>query len=109
MPLTPVNHSIGDPFIELQSIDSTNNYALSEIHANLAVAGACYFAHHQTAGRGQRGNQWSSGLDANLAMSVAVQPSLGIHEQFLLSCQVALAIRDVLEKIAGEGFRVKWP
>ena len=47
---------LGTPFIELQSVDSTNNYALAQIHANMAQPGTCYFAHEQTSGKGQRAN-----------------------------------------------------
>jgi BirA family biotin operon repressor/biotin-[acetyl-CoA-carboxylase] ligase len=42
----------------LQSVDSTNNYALAQIHANMAQPGTCYFAHEQTSGKGQRGKSW---------------------------------------------------
>jgi len=50
---------VGLPFIELQSVDSTNNYARAQIHAGLAQHGMTIFAHEQLAGKGQRGK----GLD----------------------------------------------
>ncbi|MEI9808452.1 MAG: hypothetical protein WDO16_11630 [Bacteroidota bacterium] len=60
MPYPPLNRSIGTPFIELQTIDSTNNYALAQIHAGLAQHGLAVFTHEQVSGKGQRGKKWAS-------------------------------------------------
>ncbi|MEI9933646.1 MAG: hypothetical protein WDM71_02060 [Ferruginibacter sp.] len=45
----------------LDSVDSTNNYAMEKVLAGLARHGAGYFAHHQTNGKGQRGKTWLTG------------------------------------------------
>src|ERR1700712_4399485 len=45
-------------FNELDSVDSTNNYAMRTIHDGTARDGETWFAHHQFAGRGQRGRVW---------------------------------------------------
>ena len=110
MQLLPVNHSPGIPFIELQSIDSTNNYALAQIHANLAQPGTCYFAHEQTAGKGQRGKFWASEKGANIVLSVVLQPFfLQPFQQFYLSACVAVATHGFLSNYTGENLRIKWP
>ena len=44
----------------MHSTDSTNNYALKQIHEGLAQHGGVYFARQQTAGKGQRGKAWSA-------------------------------------------------
>jgi BirA family biotin operon repressor/biotin-[acetyl-CoA-carboxylase] ligase len=108
--LPPVNHSIGRPFIELQSIDSTNNYALARIHANLAQPGTCFFTHEQTAGKGQRGKVWVSEKDANVAISIVLQPLfLQPFQQFYISACVVVATYRFLINYTGEGLKIKWP
>jgi BirA family biotin operon repressor/biotin-[acetyl-CoA-carboxylase] ligase len=108
--LPPVNHSIGIPFIELQSIDSTNNYALARIHANLAQPGTCFFTHEQTAGKGRRGKVWASEKDANIAISIVLQPLfLQPFQQFYISACVAVATYKFLLNYTGENLKIKWP
>jgi BirA family biotin operon repressor/biotin-[acetyl-CoA-carboxylase] ligase len=101
---------IGTPFIELQSVDSTNNYALSQIHANLAQPGTCYFAHEQTAGKGQRGKSWATEPGANITLSIVLTPgSLQIFRQFQLSACVVVATHNFLSNYADRHLRIKWP
>ena len=110
MPLVPVNDSIGSPFIELQSIDSTNNYALAQIHANLAQPGTCYFAHNQTAGKGQRGKSWLSDPGSNLIMSIVLKPVfLQPLRQFDLSACIAVATHHFLSNYLDGKLKIKWP
>lgn len=102
--------AIGFPFIELQQVDSTNNYATASVHARMAQHGAVFFAHHQTAGRGQRGKQWATEPGANLAMSIVLEPApLVLSEAFLLSRLAACAAARLLMKILGDEVRIKWP
>lgn len=110
MPLTPVNHSLGIPFVELQSIDSTNNYALAQIHANLAQPGACYFAHEQTAGKGQRGRSWVSEKGSNILLSIVLNPLfLQPSQQFLLSACIAVAVHRFFSHYVNADLKIKWP
>ncbi|HET9825272.1 MAG TPA: biotin--[acetyl-CoA-carboxylase] ligase [Chitinophagaceae bacterium] len=110
MPLPSPGYSVGSPFIELQSVDSTNNYALAQIHANLAQPGSCYFAHEQTAGKGRRGKSWATEKDANITMSVVLKPSfLRLFQQFHLSACVAVATHTFLKKFASQSIKIKWP
>lgn len=98
------------PFVELQSVDSTNNYALARIYAGLAQHGACFFAHEQVAGKGQRGKSWEAERSSSLIMSVTINPSpLELSQQFHLSAAVALAVSNFFKKYAGDPVRIKWP
>jgi BirA family biotin operon repressor/biotin-[acetyl-CoA-carboxylase] ligase len=102
--------SIGLPFTELQTIDSTNNYALTQIHAGLAQHGQAIFAHEQTAARGQRGKKWTSSKQENIALSIIIKPvSLAVSQQFQLSAAIAVAVLDFFRKYAGNNARIKWP
>ena len=110
MPYPPSHKSIGIPFIELQTVDSTNNYALRQVHAGLAQHGLAVFAHKQVAGKGQRGKIWSSDNDASLILSIVINPtSLVIAQQFQLSVCIAVAVHEFFRKYAGIHTRIKWP
>jgi BirA family biotin operon repressor/biotin-[acetyl-CoA-carboxylase] ligase len=61
-------------FTILDSVDSTNNYAMAQAHAGLAKHGDSFFAHHQTGGKGQRGNNWHTGNGENIAISIVAGP-----------------------------------
>lgn len=103
-------HQIGGTFIELSSVDSTNNYAFDMIQAKLAGQGMAIFAHEQTKGRGQRGKTWISEKNTNIMLSIVLQPSfLQLHQQFYLSAAMALAGYDFLKKYVPENIFIKWP
>jgi BirA family biotin operon repressor/biotin-[acetyl-CoA-carboxylase] ligase len=107
----------GMPFIELQSVDSTNNYALARLHEarlpdrqDLIQHGQAFFAHEQVAGKGQRGRRWVAEKDANIILSVVLNPyPLQLSQQFQFSAAVALAVHDFFSKYAGEDTTIKWP
>ncbi|OSZ73905.1 biotin--[acetyl-CoA-carboxylase] ligase [Chitinophagaceae bacterium IBVUCB2] len=98
--------------MELQSVDSTNNYARQQIHAGLAQHGIAFFAHEQVAGKGQRGKTWLSAKDSNIALSIVINPvelSLLLTQQFQLSACVAVGVYDFFTKYAGDDVKIKWP
>ncbi|ULT43864.1 biotin--[acetyl-CoA-carboxylase] ligase [Niabella defluvii] len=105
------------PVIELLSIDSTNNYALSLLkQVNLTERqeplqhGSSVFAHEQYAGKGQRGKSWQSQKGENVHLSVVLTPQkIGLHRQFLLIALVALGVRAVFERHAKSDIFIKWP
>jgi BirA family transcriptional regulator, biotin operon repressor / biotin---[acetyl-CoA-carboxylase] ligase len=102
----PVGHS----FIELQSVDSTNNYAMAHVHAGLAFPGTVFFAHEQFAGKGQRGKTWTTQPGENIMMSILLQPQfLAINRQFALSASIALACHDFSRQLAIQEAHIKWP
>ena len=62
----------------------------------------------QTAGRGQRGHKWESGVGKNLTLSAVFEPTfLNPSAQFLLSEAVALGVRDMLLTYGVE-VKIKW-
>ena len=110
MPLPSGIHSLGTPFIELQSVDSTNNYALAQIHAKLAQPGTCYFAHEQTSGKGQKGKTWATERGMNVIISIVLKPDfLQPIRQFQLSACVAVATHQLFSKYCGSSLKIKWP
>lgn len=109
-PEDPTRTPIGTPFIELQSVDSTNNYARQLIHAGMAQHGMAVFAHEQVAGKGQRGRQWFSEKGQNIALSMLMQP-VEIHpsRQFELSAAISLAVYQTIHAFIPEYLYIKWP
>ena len=97
------------PIIELDSVDSTNNYANMLLANNESDTETVISAHSQTKGRGQQENIWISEDGANIMASLVLFTHyLKVSQQFYLSQAVSLAIVDFLEfnNIQAE---VKWP
>ncbi|MFY7841091.1 MAG: biotin--[acetyl-CoA-carboxylase] ligase, partial [Lacibacter sp.] len=96
-------------WIELDAVDSTNNYAMGLIHAGTAQHGTAVLAHHQTQGKGQRGKIWETEPGANLSFSILVKPDLLITQAFQLLATVAVTVRNELENYVGDEACIKWP
>lgn len=110
MPQPSTHYTIGFPFVELQSVDSTNNYARNLLHEGLAQHGMALFTHEQLAGKGQRGRIWSSDKGSNVILSLIVNPqSLLLSQQFQLSVCVAVSVHELFMKFAGVDTKIKWP
>lgn len=94
----------------LDSVDSTNNYAMAKLHEGLASHGMAWFAREQTSGKGQRGKQWQSEPGSNILMSIICKPAPAfVSNPFFLNALVATTCHDFLQKISGEQFYIKWP
>ena len=100
------------PITWFDSIDSTNSEARRRLPANAKMS--VYAAKFQTAGRGQRGNKWSSAAGQNLTFSVLLNfthpqmPDLAVRNQFLLSIASALSVSDLLQELYIRN-TIKWP
>jgi BirA family biotin operon repressor/biotin-[acetyl-CoA-carboxylase] ligase len=106
----PFHFSPTTPFIELQQVESTNNYATGLIHAGMAQSGTVVFAHHQTKGKGQRNRQWQGEAGKNIALSIILQPPLlALTQSFLLSIATAVGAHQFFTQYAGSETKVKWP
>ncbi len=109
--------TIGSPFIELQSVDSTNNYARALIRGEYlperqvaATHGMAVFAQLQTAGKGQRGKTWEAEKATGIALSILLKPGfLSVTQQFQLSAAVAVGVEAFFRKYAGGETKIKWP
>lgn len=63
----------------------------------------------QTVGKGQAGNSWESQRGKNLLFSILLFPHhIAIHEQFIISQTVSVAIVRILKQYGIES-SVKWP
>ena len=91
---------IGKNIIELDVVDSTNNYASDLVSKNEALEGTVVIAHFQGQGKGQRGNVWVSEPGKNLTFSLVLKPKKVMPgEAFVVSKIVSLAICKYLETV----------
>ncbi len=94
----------------LDSVDSTNNYAMAllqkrEIDGEIAV-----FAMEQTNGKGRRGKQWISNKAENIMLSIVVPMQwLSVSQQFRLSVAAALSCDELFQKYILANLFIKWP
>src|SRR5690349_2865335 len=103
-------HLIGQSFTILETVDSTNNYAMREVQEGKAGHGNVYFTLSQTAGKGQRGKSWNTNPGENLILSIVIDPSrLILSEQFMLSISIALSCCDLFNEFETGDIAVKWP
>lgn len=83
---------------------------MRQVHEGLAKHGMGWLAIEQTAGKGQRGNQWISEPGKNIAMSVIIDIStVKMSSGFHLSACVSLACYELFAKYAGNETKIKWP
>jgi BirA family biotin operon repressor/biotin-[acetyl-CoA-carboxylase] ligase len=100
----------GGFFTILDTVDSTNNYAMARINDGTAKHGMVWFAQDQTAGKGQRGKAWASEKGKNIAMSLVLSPEqLKITSHFHLSAVVAISCFEFLEQYINGEAKIKWP
>jgi BirA family biotin operon repressor/biotin-[acetyl-CoA-carboxylase] ligase len=101
---------IGQPLVILPTVDSTNKYAMQEVHAHMAKHGTAYFALGQTEGRGQRGKTWKTTEGENIILTVVTEPQcLFPPNPFLFNAAFALACYHFYKTWAGDETRIKWP
>lgn len=96
--------------IDLDTVDSTNNYAANMLKLSSPPAGTVITAQEQTNGRGQRGSSWTAFKGDNLLATIIVYPNfLAPDETFMLSRITALAIREAMEALTDKDVFIKWP
>lgn len=97
-------------FIELDTVDSTNNYAMQLIDDDKAQQGLTITAAAQLGGKGQRGRTWTDEPGKNLLMSIISMPNRPLHQQFTFSAAIAVAIANVLQNmLPNHQVHIKWP
>jgi BirA family biotin operon repressor/biotin-[acetyl-CoA-carboxylase] ligase len=111
-PISPQTLFTGQQVIWLPECGSTNTEARELLVQNRATDGCTVITDCQTAGRGQRGNQWEAAPGENLTLSVVWRPTfLPATAQFRLNLAVALGVHDWAAALLGPdpALRLKWP
>jgi BirA family biotin operon repressor/biotin-[acetyl-CoA-carboxylase] ligase len=100
----------GKTRIELETVDSTNNYAKQLLATERPADGTLVFAHQQHSGRGQMGNNWLTEPGKNITASFIFYPNfLDADEQFYLNMAISLAVKDFCESLIPDEIKIKWP
>ena len=114
-PATP-NIILGEPIIELYTIDSTNIYAMAQIKAGLAKTGSCFRADYQTHGKGQHGRVWESSKGQNILCSYILElkkldalKKWTPTDQIGFSAAIALGIRAFFDAHTNGDTKIKRP
>ena len=97
-------------FTILDSVESTNNYAMAKLHAGLAVHGQAWFARDQWGGKGQRDNKWVSKKDENITMTIILKPDKVFrNNMFFFNAVVACTCHQFFSEFVGSSTYLKWP
>jgi BirA family biotin operon repressor/biotin-[acetyl-CoA-carboxylase] ligase len=95
--------------IELDSVDSTNNYTSNILNQEKLPEGTIICTKVQTAGKGLGSNTWESENGKNLLFSLILYPEfIEVKDQFLLSKAIALGIAEYCDTKT-TGINIKWP
>jgi len=96
--------------IILESVDSTNNYAMAMVQKGVATSEDAVFAMEQSSGKGRRGKIWKSDRGVNILLTVLVRMQwLPVQSQFHVIIATALACHDFFSKYIKENIKIKWP
>lgn len=100
----------------IESCESTNELGFQEALKEEIPEGFAWIAGYQTAGKGQRGNQWFAQANQNLLVSYLLKPAHDLlPTQFYLSKAIANGIIEGLQLWAKAMYgdplplKIKWP
>lgn len=89
------------------TVESTNSLA-KQLAKEGAPHGTVLIADRQTAGRGRMGRQFLSPAGQGIYLSVILRPDCEATQLMHLTCAVAVAMCDAVEKVAHVRPQVKW-
>lgn len=100
----------GNNIIHLSEVDSTNNFIAKLISEGKAPIGTVILADIQTAGKGQRGNNWTNNGVKQFAASYFVDTAfLSVDAFVYFNFAVALAVKFTIQSLIEEKVWIKWP
>jgi BirA family biotin operon repressor/biotin-[acetyl-CoA-carboxylase] ligase len=101
---------IGKNLIFVPECHSTNTLAQLLGQHSSTPDGSLVITDNQTAGRGQRGNSWTTTQGLNFTFSLLVKPSfLTPNQQFYLNIVVALGVFHYVRQRTERPVFIKWP
>lgn len=103
----PPSYPWGDRVQVYEALESTNTHAV-RLARDGAPEGTAVIARQQTAGRGRMGRSFLSRKDAGLYLSLILRPGCKAVELMHLTCAVAVAVCDAIERLTGVRPGIKW-
>ena len=108
--IQPKTLFIGKNTIFLPTCHSTNDIAAELLQKSPEIEGTVVITNNQTAGRGQRGNNWKTNGNQNFTFSLILKPNfLVANDQFWLNIAVSLGVYDFFKPYLGGSLKIKWP
>ncbi|MDG1263705.1 MAG: biotin--[acetyl-CoA-carboxylase] ligase, partial [Flavobacteriaceae bacterium] len=96
--------------IKINATDSTNSWMKERYSSNKCSDGDVVWSQTQNIGRGQSNSIWISEKGKNLTFSIYKEfTDLSIHNPFILSAVVSLAVVATLNSFMIPKIHVKWP
>ena len=96
-------------FIHLNSVDSSNIYALELLDHKKTLNGVIVTTKFQERGKGQLGQSWESEYGKNLLFSIIVEPKVKLEDQFKISQLVSISLKEWLDTLTVGEVQIKWP
>lgn len=97
-------------FTYLEQVNSTNEYAISNMSTFDKREITVIYTYNQTKGKGQIGKSWFSGEGLNLCFSILYFPEdLNAADYFKVLMRISLSIRSMLKDELGIMTKIKWP
>lgn len=103
----PTDHPWRELLQVHEVLDSTNRKA-KELAQLGAPSGTVIIARQQTAGRGRLGRSFHSPRDTGLYLSLILRPECPVTQLMHLTCAVAVAACEAVEKACGLRPGIKW-
>jgi BirA family transcriptional regulator, biotin operon repressor / biotin---[acetyl-CoA-carboxylase] ligase len=88
---------IGREIVVLDETTSTND-CIWQMAQDGSAEGAVVFAEYQTAGRGQRGNNWESAAYQGLWFSILLRPGIDVRDSEKLTSWAARMVATTIEE-----------
>jgi BirA family biotin operon repressor/biotin-[acetyl-CoA-carboxylase] ligase len=91
------------------TVDSTNDLAMSLASKESIIPGTVIIADRQTRGKGRLGRIWESPGGMNIYMSLVIRPELAPRDATMLTVLAAVAGVCTIQKTGNIPVTIKWP
>jgi len=91
------------------SIESTNDLAMSLATQGGIAPGTVLVADHQTRGKGRLGRTWESPAGKNIYLSLVIRPELEPRDATMLTVLAAVAGAEAMRRSCNIPVAIKWP
>ena len=92
--------------IELEEIDSTNNY-LKKLAEDGEKENTIVIAKHQSGGKGRMGRSFFS-PKSGLYMSILLRPNFSAEKSLFITTATAVAVSDAIDSLSDKNSSIKW-
>ncbi|NJD57663.1 MAG: biotin--[acetyl-CoA-carboxylase] ligase [Nitrospirae bacterium] len=107
--LLRIQSSLWQALIVHDSVESTNDLAMSLASRKGISSGTVLIADRQIRGKGRLGRKWESPEGRNIYMSLVIRPELAPRDVTMLTVLAAVAGAHAIQKTAVVPVRIKWP